>query len=125
MRSKQPEAARIDTKAKPATPEPNTSSPDYRDRVIESLAQLLSSGRPLSEVLAHAKQLAETLPEPTATKEGHPTPVSATAPAQESATDAGTPDHRPSPMDRPRAELAACGDEQEAKSTRLGRLTGA
>jgi hypothetical protein len=119
MRSRLPEAGRIDTKAKPATPESNTSSPDDRDRVIESLAQLLSSGRPLSEVLARAKQLAETLPEPTATKERHPTPVSATAPVQES----GTPDHRPSPMDRPRAELAACGDQQEAKSIRLGRLT--
>src|SRR5258708_1063806 len=51
------EPARVE--AIPATPEPKTCASDDRERVIESLAQLLSSGRPLSEVLDEAKRLAD------------------------------------------------------------------
>ena len=36
-------------------PEPNAPVPDERERLIESLTQLISAGRPLSEVLLEAK----------------------------------------------------------------------
>src|SRR5437763_13747257 len=39
-------------------PEPNASVPDERERMIESINQLLSAGLPLSDVLVEAKRLA-------------------------------------------------------------------
>ena len=59
-----------------ATPELKTPAPDDRERVIESLIQLLSAGRLLSEVLEEAKRLAESgLSEATAIKEVEPGPA--------------------------------------------------
>jgi len=40
--------------ARATRPEPSTSA-DQRERLIESVSQLLSSGRPLSEILAEVK----------------------------------------------------------------------
>jgi TPR repeat protein len=45
--------------ARATRPEPSTSA-DQRERLIESVSQLLSSGRPLSEILAEAKELASS-----------------------------------------------------------------
>jgi len=124
MRSEQPGAAETNPEEKSATSKPYTSTPDDRARVIESLAQLLSSGRPLSEVLAEAKHLAETLPTPTVESGHHPTPASATASAAaSSARDTGSADHSDLATEGASAALAHCGNEGEIKSIRLARLT--
>jgi len=118
MRWEQPGTARINPEEKSATPEPNTRTSDDRERVIESLAQLLSSGRPLSEVLAEAKQLTETLPTPTAASRDHPADASAIASA-----DTGTADHSPLATDSATAELIRRGDQEERKSIRFAWRT--
>jgi hypothetical protein len=46
-------------------PEPDITAPDDRERLIESLADFLSAGRPFSDVLVDAKRLAGCLSEPT------------------------------------------------------------
>src|SRR5262250_3860453 len=91
----QPEAAWTKPDEQSASSEPNTSTSDDRERVIQSLAQLLSSGRSLSEVLAEAKQLAATLPTPIATSGEHAAHTTGTASAVSSARNTGTPDHTP------------------------------
>jgi hypothetical protein len=65
--------------ARATRPEPNTSALDERERAIESVYQLLSSGRPLSEVLDEAKRLAASNalinPTPATVSEHNATPV--------------------------------------------------
>jgi hypothetical protein len=65
--------------ARATGPEPNTSALDERERAIESVYQLLSSGRPLSEVLEEAKRLAASKalsnPTPATVSEHNATPV--------------------------------------------------
>jgi hypothetical protein len=51
------DAARLDMNA--ATMETQSCARDDRERVIEALAQLVSSGDPFSEILDTAKRLAE------------------------------------------------------------------
>src|SRR5437763_10879890 len=59
-----------------ATPEVKTSAPDDRERLIVSLAQLLSNGRSFSEVLEEAKRLAKSgLSEATPIKGVEPAPA--------------------------------------------------
>jgi hypothetical protein len=118
MRLEQPGTARINPEEKSATSERNTRTSDDLERVIESLAELLSSGRPLSEVLAEAKQLTETLPTPTAASRDHPADASAIASA-----DTGTADHSPLATDSATAELTRRCDQEERKSIRFAWST--
>ena len=115
MRLEQPGTARISPEETSATSEPNTRTSDDLERVIESLAELLSSGRPLSEVLAEAKQLTETLSTPTDASRDHPADASAIASA-----DTGTDDHHsPLATDSATAESIRRCAREEQKSLRF------
>src|SRR5215469_10273169 len=108
-----PEAVWTKPDEESATSEPNTSTSDDRECVIQSLAQLLSSGRSLSEVLAEAKQLAVTLPTPTAMSGDHPTHTSASAAAALSVKDTGTAALSPLATDSATAELIHRGGQDK------------
>jgi hypothetical protein len=115
MRLEQPGTARISPEETSATSEPNTRTSDDLERVIESLAELLSSGRPLSEVLAEAKQLTETLSTPTDASRDHPADASAIASA-----DTATDDHHsPLATDSATAESIRRCAREEQKSLRF------
>ena len=77
-------------------PEPNAPVPDERERLIESLSQLISAGRPFSEVLFEAKRLAA------------------------SPNRAPNPD----PIEKLRAGLVARAQQENARRFRMPELTG-
>jgi hypothetical protein len=59
--------------ANPPTSTQEIATPDeHRERVIASLGQLLSSGRPLSDLLDEAKRLAASFSEPTGSNGSEP-----------------------------------------------------
>ena len=99
--------------------EPNTSAPDEREQLIESLSQLLSSGRPLSEVLAEAKRLA------TSNALDGPAPATVIHRSREPSPDTGrTSEDNADPMERLRAVLAARTEQENSRRFRLPELTG-
>jgi hypothetical protein len=85
-------------------PEPNTSALDERGRAIEWLYQLLSSGRPLSEVLDEAKRLAVS------NALSNPTPATVS-------------EHNATPVERLKAVLSARAQQQNDRRFRLPQLS--
>lgn len=121
----------VRVEAPPAIPElKNSSAPNDRDRVIQSIQELLSSGRPLSEVLDDAKQLAASSPlEPTTTSEVERAPSDARHhsrdhPSVARAKTCSDAAHEPSIVERLRTPLAARAKHEESRSFQLPRLTG-
>jgi hypothetical protein len=101
-----------------ATPELKTAAPDDRERLIESLIQLLSTGRSLSELMEEAKRLAESgLSEATANKGVEPAPAGVRL-RREPAADTGDNPSVSGETERPTAAVSARA-QQERRTIRL------
>ena len=107
--------------ANPPTSPQDIATPDeHRERVIASLGQLLSSGRPLSDLLDEAKRL--SLSEPTGSNGSEP--KDAIALLGESAHHAAAPECNADITHALESELASLAPQHQVGTLRLGRLTG-
>lgn len=108
-------------KKDPSEPD-DTIVPDDRERLIESLAHLLSAGRPLSDVLEEAKRLAGS-PSPTTSNTG-PEVKSVVVEVREPGFGTALSEHKQETTSEASAPFTAPEIYQEKSAIRLGRLTG-
>jgi TPR repeat protein len=109
--------------ANPPTSTQEIATPDeHRERVIASLGQLLSSGRPLSDLLDEAKRLAASFSEPTGSNGSEP--KDAIALLGKSAHHAAAPERNADITHALESELASLARRHQVGALRLGRLTG-
>jgi hypothetical protein len=108
-------------KKDPSEPD-DTIVPDDRERLIESLAHLLSAGRPLSDVLEEAKRLAGS-PSATTSNTG-PEVKSVVVEVREPGFGTALSEHKQETTSEAPAPFTAPEIYQEKSAIRLGRLTG-
>ena len=105
----------------PSEPD-DTIAPDDRERLIESLAHLLSAGRPLSDVLEEAKRLAGS-PSATTSNTG-PEVKSVVVEVREPGFGTALSEHKQETTSEAPAPFTAPEIYQEKSAIRSGRLTG-
>jgi hypothetical protein len=105
----------------PSEPD-DTIAPDERERLIESLAHLLSAGRPFSDVLEEAKRLAGSPSAPTSNIEAEVKSV--VIEVREPSFGTPVPEHKQETTSEAPAPFLGPLIYQEESALRSGRLTG-
>jgi hypothetical protein len=116
----------VGVEAAPETPGlKNCCAPDDRERIIRALEELLSFGRPMSEVLDYAKRLAASSPsELTTAADPEPAASDSALHSWDARSIGSDAEHEPNVVERLRTVLAVRAQQEDVRSFQLPRLTG-